>query len=166
MRTRNRTHPRANSWLTHLSILLLLVATACGGPGDHSTGYDSAASGSEGSSSSNLVKLNLPMRSSGPNSLDPVKGSTTYQFINRDRFFLPFDPNGVQLSDAKGIISDEIVRELADHDIGAVLLVNPFQARSQINVIAHDGVVEAIFRAHIPDAHISGINTDPDIHEW
>ena len=50
--------------------------------------------------------------------------------------------------------------------MGAVLLVEPFQARGEVHRIAHGGVAVAQLRAHVADGSHTGVEPDADVEIW
>ena len=63
-----------------------------------------------------------------------------------------------------GFSVDSLPVKLTDDDVGSILFVNPFQARGQIHIVPHDGVVEPVPRAHIPHTHLTGVDAHANGH--
>ena len=95
-----------------------------------------------------------------------VQRSIAHQFVNRDRRVFPFHAHAIQFPHRQGFsarLRAMQIRKFADDDIRAVLLVQAFEPRRQIDVIADDGIIEPLPRPHVPDVHFAGMNADPDI---
>ena len=74
---------------------------------------------------------------------------------------LAFHPYPVQFA-ANKLVRHLPVGSFADDDAGAILLGHAFEARGQIDVVAHHRPRQPLGRSHVSDVHRAGVETDSD----
>src|SRR5207253_9413669 len=79
---------------------------------------------------------------------------------------LALDSEQVEFPEDQAGVARGRIGGLADQNVGAVLLVEPFQARGEVHRIAHGGVAVAQLRAHVADGSHTGVEPNADVELW
>src|SRR5437899_2366984 len=83
------------------------------------------------------------------------------QGVDAYRLGLALDRHQVELDQSRHV--EPRRRRLADDQIDAVKLGQPFEPGGQVDRVAEQRIIEALLRSEIADAAFAGIDADPDM---